>query len=134
LAAAALFVAFLPLFHRMSPRSAEVPAPARPALLRFSSAQPAARGLVPGLSYAPRSAVTQAGGLFVSLPMGRLETEPIKYFPIVTAGCRIPIGLSKGREVNPGKHSVIMPETGGDILIIKRRVVSLEDIFERRLI
>jgi len=135
LAAAVLMVALLPLARRHAGRA--------PGLLPVA-------GIVrlPVQAQAMRAGATASRlpaalepsqnppevGLFASIPMARLEAEPINNFPIVSAGTGSPILLAEGREVKLENGSGIVFQTGGGVFTLERRAVTPEDIFERRVI
>ncbi|HCC48950.1 MAG TPA: hypothetical protein DEQ38_12660 [Elusimicrobia bacterium] len=138
LAAAVLVIALLPLARRHEvaapgpaataarPPQAPVHAPA----LARSAVPP-----LPPLPAAPAAAVSAgAGGLFASIPMGRLEGVAIKNFPITPAGSGLPMVLAAGREVKLENGSGIVFETGGAVFTLERKVISHDDIFERRVL
>ncbi|MDD5208086.1 MAG: hypothetical protein PHV36_01740 [Elusimicrobiales bacterium] len=132
MAAAILVVALLPLARR---HSARVPGPAAPSVLARLPLAPSAEKTGSRLPDELASSYTApAEGLFAPIPMARLETEPIKYFPISQAGTGSPIVVAEGREVKLENGSGIVFETGSGVFTLERRAVSLEDIFERKVI
>lgn len=138
LAAAVLVIALLPLARRHevtapgpTATTARVPQATVSAASLLRSAVPP----LPPLQAAPAAAASAApGSLFASIPMGRLEGEAIKNFPITPAGSGLPIVLAAGREVKLENGSGIVFETGGAVFALERRVISHDDIFERRVI
>lgn len=132
LAAAVLVVALLPLSRRHAPEITVPITTARPPL-------PAAAAGESGPVSRPRavpeaSGKAQGEGFFVSIPMARLQSEPIENFPIGSAGAGFPVVLSEGREVRTENGSGIVFETGGEVFTLETRAITLEDIFERRAI
>lgn len=119
LAAAMLVVALLPLARRRAgPATGLAPAAA---VSRFQE--------VAGLSGS-----ASGEGLFASIPMARLESEPIKGFPITSAGAGAPVALAEGREVRLENGSAIVFETESGVFALERRTIAPEDLFERRVI
>ncbi len=132
MAAAILAAALLPLARR---HSARLPGPASPSVIaRLPLAPPAAKTGSRLPDALASSYTAPAEGFFAPVPMARLETEPIKYFPITPAGTGSPIVVAEGREVKLENGSLIIFETGSGVFTLERRVISLEDIFERKVI
>ncbi len=130
LAAAVLAIALLPLARRHAGRAPEVPAPPAIAGRPFQARAPFSR-----LPAAPEPSVGgPAGGFFASIPMAALEAEPLKDFPIASAGAGSPVVLAAGREVKLENGSGLVFETGSGVFILERRVINPEDIFERRVL
>lgn len=127
LAAACLVLVLLPLARRL-------PGPARPpAAQPLSSPVQAVRPAVPAEAAAARVEAPQ-GGVFSSIPMARLEGDPIKDFPIERAGGGAPIILTRGRGIKTGSGSGIRWETERSVFILERRVISRDGLFRRRSI
>ncbi len=132
MAAAILVVAVLPLARRYSAR---VPGPAAPSVIaRLPLAPPAGKTGSRLPDELASSYTAPAEGFFDPIPMARLETEPLKYFPIAPAGSGSPIVVAEGREVKLENGSGIVFETVSGVFTLERRAVSLEDIFERKVI
>ncbi|OIO01780.1 MAG: hypothetical protein AUJ51_07670 [Elusimicrobia bacterium CG1_02_56_21] len=147
LAAAVLLLALLPLVRRPAPVPvssgqakpkviAGLPLPA-PAL--SEAGQPAGLGSSAPSLQSPRkvtfpSAARPAGIVFVSVPMRRLETEPVKEFPIAEAGAGLKITLAEGRPIMQGTGPGIVLKTERAPFPIERRVIKPEDLFERRIL
>lgn len=122
-AAAILVIALLPLARRPGP------APER----AYPSVQPipavlAARPVIPE---ALPGQARPGESVFASLPMPALRGEPIKDFPIASAG-RMRIALAEGREVDLADGSGIVWEVAGSSFILERRAVATGDLFEVR--
>ncbi|MDO8804847.1 MAG: hypothetical protein Q7R35_10470 [Elusimicrobiota bacterium] len=133
--AAVLVVAVLPLARRHAGRAPEITAPIAAARLLLPEEAAHERGPVSRLRAAPEpSRNARGGGLFASIPMARLETEPLKDFPITSAGSGSPVVLAEGREVELENGSGIVFETEGEVFTLERRIITPEDIFERRVI
>lgn len=135
LAAAVLVVALLPLARRHAGRAPELIPVA--GIVRMPIQAPAARTGATGSRLPAALEPSQnppEGGLFASIPMAGLKAEPINNFPIVSAGAGSPIVLAEGREVKLENGSGIVFQTGGGVFTLERRVITPEDIFERRII
>ena len=137
LAAACLLLVLVPIFHRSGgPGGEPAPAsvPARPAesggiiTAAANLREPAVRVPV----RIRRAGVSAEPGVFNSIPMARLKVESIQAFPIESAGGGTPIILAKGREVRLENGSRIVLETEHVIFTFERRVISPEELFERR--
>ena len=139
LAAACLLLALLPLARRSggpgvepvrTPISEPGPAAGRPE-------SPAAAAWRTSTVRAPGRPLRRAAAdpvIFNSIPMARLEGEPIRNFPIGAAGGGAPIVLIAGREVKLENGSGLVFETGSGVFTLERRVITPEDIFERRVL
>jgi hypothetical protein len=127
-AAAILIVALLPLARRHAERVPVVP----PQII--AELPPLPSQAVPARLPAPPAAARPAGVLFASVPMGRLETEPIQEFPIAAAGAGLQITLAEGRPITQGTGPGIVLETERVPFPIERRVIKPEDLFERRVL
>ncbi|MEI7529515.1 MAG: hypothetical protein WCK76_11310 [Elusimicrobiota bacterium] len=130
LTAACLLLILLPLTLRRGDT------PAAPAIitagLTAPQARPAAPRPAPAAPAAARPAV-ETGGLFGSVPMAGLTSEPIRNFPIKKAGGS-PIAVARGREVKTGKGAAVVWETDSGTFMYERRVITPDDIFERKVI
>jgi len=138
LAAACLLLALVPIFRRSDGQGGE----RGHAPSAFRTPRSTERAVVAAAA-APRkpSAVFPAGArsessagqrVFHSRPMARLESEPIRAFPIESAGTGTPIVLAKGREVRLENGSRVVLETEHAVITLERRVISPEELFERR--
>ena len=135
LAAAVLVVALLPLTRRPAVHAPEITVPvtaARPALPANAAGGSGTVSRPQAVQGVSRKAPGE--GFFASIPMASLQSEPIKDFPIASAGAGSPVVLSEGREVKTENGSVIVFETGGEVFTLETRTITLEDIFERRAI
>ncbi len=140
LAAACLVAALVPVIRRPS---APAPAPtadaARPAPFAGTGA-PAAPPSGGDLPPVPRAAVGLGPrakpdtGLFAAVPMGRLEGERLSQFPIRTAGRAELIAPAAVREIGDGNGAGVAWETEGAVFELRRRAITLDDIFEVRSI
>ncbi|MCX5790902.1 MAG: hypothetical protein NTY45_01610 [Elusimicrobia bacterium] len=128
LAAACLLLILLPLTLRRGDT------PAAPAIVTAQLTAPQARPPAPPAA-APAAArrETETGGLFGSVPMASLTSEPIRNFPIKKAGGS-PIAVAKGREVKLKKGTGVVWETESGTYMYERRVITPDDIFERKVI
>ncbi len=139
LAAACLLLILFPILRRSGGQGRE-PGPAPAA---FSSPHPTAK-VIPATAVAARKPDVQAPvlapaapaaadqGVFQSIPMARLAGEPIQSFPIESAGIGTPIILAKGREVRLENGSGVVLETEHAVFTFERRVISPDELFERR--
>ncbi len=134
MAAAVLVITLLPLARRHTGCVPETQAPVMAALPQVPSPLLPVRARVSRLPAALAASGAAGEELFAAVPMGRLETEPIKAFPIASAGSGSPIVLAAGREVKLENGSGIVLETEGAVFTLERRVIAPEDIFERRVI
>lgn len=132
MAAAILVVALLPLARRQAWRAPGPAVPQEIARLPLAPAAAKAGSRLPEEIALSRPAPDE--GFFAPIPMARLETEPIKHFPIGPAGAGSPIVMAEGREVKLENGSGIVFETGSGVFTLERRVISLDDIFERKVI
>ncbi|MDD2806113.1 MAG: hypothetical protein PHV33_11200 [Elusimicrobiales bacterium] len=122
-AAAALLIALLPLARRQPGPGPET------ALPRVTPQSVAA---LPPLPRAKVSGGAPGAGLFASLPMGRLEAQPLKEFPIGQAGAGLPMTLAEGRPIPQARGGGVVLQTESAPFPIENRPVSAEEIFERR--
>ena len=120
-AAAILVIALLPLARRPAPERALPSVQPIPAGL---AARPIIPETLPGQARPVES-------VFASLPMPALRSEPIKDFPIASAG-RMRIALAEGREVDLEGGSGIVWEVEGASFILEKRAVAPGDLFEVR--
>ncbi len=126
-AAAVLVIALLPLARRQpgpAPENALPQAVSR-SVAELPPLPPPVRVKLPGRQ-------SPGAGLFASLPMPRLQTEPLTEFPIGPAGSGLPMVLTKGRPITQGGAAMAVLETESAPFPIERRPISPEDIFERR--
>lgn len=130
-AAAVLLVALLPLARRHGGHAPVAPAPVVATLPELPAPLPASAGQASRL-HSGLASVVPAEGLFASVPMGRLEPQRIKDFPIASAGPGAPIALAEGREVKLQNGSGIVLETEGAVFTLERREIKPEDIFQVR--
>ena len=135
LAVACLLLAIFPLARRSGGPGVS---PASPASLTAARAVPPA-GAAARKSGAPvplgRVAAGAADpGIFQSIPMARLEGEPIRDFFIESAGKGIPVILTAGREVRLENGSGIVWETEYAVFTYERRVISPDELFQRKSI
>lgn len=140
LAAACLLLVLLPLVRR-SPGPVTGPAgllsePLRPAaVLTVLPALPPARAGKPAVRAAgyPLPRVNPDPGIFSSLPMPRLAGEPLPDFPIESSGKGNPeMILAAVSEVRLENGSDLVWETERAVFTIERRVISPEELFQRR--
>lgn len=127
-AAALLVVAMLPLARRQG-----ADAPGTPAQLTAELPPVPARPLPARLPEPPATA-RPSGALFASIPMPRLETEPLKEFPIAHAGAGLELALAAGRPITPGEGPGLVLETESAPFPIERRQIKPGDLFERRVL
>jgi len=135
MAVAVVVVSLLPLVHRYPGRVPEVAAPAGTASRPVKA--PAARASAPVSRPAAArkpSRPAPAKGLFTSIPMAKLEAEPIKDFPIAAPAALSPEGEAGEKEASPEKGPGAVFETGSATFLLERRVITPADIFERRVI
>lgn len=135
LAAALLVVALLPLSRRHTGPVPEIAAPVTAARPPLTVTAPGGSGPVSRPLAVPEVTRKAPGeGFFASIPMARLQSEPIKDFPIGSAGAGSPVVLVEGREVKTENGYGIVFETGGEVFTLETRSITLDDIFERRVI
>lgn len=127
-AAALAVIALLPLARRQ-----EADSPAAPAGLT-AELPPVPVLPLPARLPEPPVAARPAGTLFASLPMPRLEAEPIKEFPIARAGSGLELALAEGRPITRGGGPGIVLETESAPFPIERRPIKPGDLFERRVL
>ena len=133
LATACLLLALLPLIRR--PGVSPVPPTSLTAARAVPPAGAAARKFSTRTAASTRVAAAAADpGVFYSVPMARLEGEPIQSFPIESAGAGNPIVLAAGREVRLENGSGVVWETENAIFTYERRVISLDELFQRKSI
>jgi hypothetical protein len=127
-AAAALVIALLPLARRQ---------PAPPPGAALPQAAPQLTAELPPLPPLPRARLSAGarapqGELFAALPMGRLQSQLLKEFPIAPAGSGLPMALSEGRPIPQNSAGGIVLQTESAPFPIQHRPVLPEGIFERR--
>lgn len=133
MAAAVVVVSLLPLARHYPGRAPGFTAPVETAGQPVQ--EPPARASAPASrpAAAPKpSRPAPEKGLFASIPMAKLEAEPIKDFPIASPGALAP--AAGGQEAKPEKGAGAVFENGSALFTLERRVVTPEDIFERRVI
>lgn len=126
-AAAALLVALLPLARRQPATVVETALP-QVTPQSVAALPPPPRAKISG------GAPAAGAGLFAALPMGRLETEAIKEFPIAPAGSGLPMTLAEGRPITQASAGGIVLQTESAPFPIESRPASPEGIFERRVL
>ena len=135
MAAAVVVVSLLPLARRYPGRVPEVAAPAGTASQPVKA--PAARTSAPVSRPAAASKPARpapAKGLFASIPMAELESEPIKDFPIAAPAALSPEDGAGEKEAGPEKGPGAVFETKSATFLLERRVITPADLFERRVI
>jgi len=134
MAAAVLVVALLPLARRHAGRAPEILPPTAVARIPLDAAARPGAAVTRLPSALEPAQNARKEELFASIPMARLETEPIKNFPIASAGTGSPILVAEGREVKLENGSGIVFQTSEGVFTLERRAVTPEDLFERRVI
>lgn len=135
MAAAVVVVSLLPLARRYPGRVPEVTAPVETASQPVKA--PAARASAPvsrPVAARKPSRPAPAKGLFASIPMAKLEAEPIKDFPIAAPAALPPEGEAGEKEAEPEKGPGAVFETKSATFMLERRVITPADLFERRVI
>lgn len=133
--AAVVVVSLLPLARRYQGRVPGMTAPVETAIQPVK-AQPVRESAPVSRPAAVRkpSRPAPAKGLFTSIPMAKLEAEPIKAFPIAAPAAPSPEAETGEKEAGPQKGPDAVFETKSAGFMLERRVITPADIFERRVI
>lgn len=135
IAAAVVVVSLMPLARRYPGRVPELTAPVETAIQPVK-ARPVRESAPVSRPAAVRkpSRPAPAKGLFTSIPMAKLEAEPIKAFPIAAPAVQSPEAESGEKEAGAQKGPEAVFETKSAGFMLERRVITPADIFERRVI
>lgn len=135
IAAAVVVVSLMPLARRYPGRVPEMTAPVETAIqpVKAQAARESAQVSRPPAARKP-SRPAPAKGLFTSIPMAKLEAEPIKAFPIAAPPAPSPEAEDGEKEAGPQKGPDAVFETKSAGFMLERRVITPADIFERRVI
>ncbi|HNW43923.1 MAG TPA: hypothetical protein PKI19_05410 [Elusimicrobiales bacterium] len=132
LAAACLLLIALPLTRRDTPRRAEVPP--RPAPRVPAAAAAAMPAAPPPAAPAAHAEPAGPGGLFHSVPMAALSGGREQEFPIKTTKGEFPITLREGRKTGGPNEAAVTWETENAVFILERRIITADELFERKAI
>ncbi|HBA60629.1 MAG TPA: hypothetical protein DCZ92_07385 [Elusimicrobia bacterium] len=132
-AAAVLLLVLVPALRREQPAAVPaVPAPPAIAAVPAVTTPAAAAPARPPLVTASARQTGAEGPLFRSVPMGSIAGGGAGEFPIRTRKGSYPISTLKGRETKAPSGTAVTWETEDAVFVLERRVITPEEIFERK--